>query len=151
MTFEPGPSITQRVESLTLIDRYTSVEGTLTSSRDIRIEGELRGTLRCEGAIQIAEGALVDATVEAGGITVAGTLRGSIGCRGKLHILTTGFVSGTITTKTLVIEEGGRCEGDLSMPTGEPTHARPALGHVTAATLSPSEEQHAKEREVTDP
>lgn len=151
MTYEPVPGVTRAVESLTLIDRCTTVEGTLTSSRDIRIEGELRGTLRCEGSIQIAEGARVDATVEAGGITVAGTLRGSIDCRGKLHILKTGFVSGTITTRTLVIEEGGRCEGDLSMPTGEPAHARLALGRFTATTHGPSEEQNPVESEFVDP
>ncbi len=116
MSYEPmtGP-VSRTVESLTLIDRYTSVDGTLSSNRDIRIEGELRGTLRCEGSVQIAEGARVDATVEAGAITVAGTLRGTIDCRGKLHILKTGFVAGTITTRLLVIEEGGRCEGELSM------------------------------------
>lgn len=116
MSFEPmtGP-VSRTVESLTLIDRYTSVDGTLSSSRDIRIEGELRGTVRCEGSVQIAEGARVDATVEAGGITVAGTLRGTIDCRGKLHVLKTGLVAGTITTRLLVIEEGGRCEGELSM------------------------------------
>jgi len=118
MTYEPMTGTLPRsVESLTLIDRYTSVEGTLTSSRDIRIEGELRGTLRCEGAVQIAEGARVDATVEAGAITVAGTLRGTIECRGKLHVLKSGLVAGTITTRLLVVEEGGRCEGELSMTT----------------------------------
>jgi cytoskeletal protein CcmA (bactofilin family) len=29
----------------------------------IRIEGELRGTLQCEGAVHVAEGGRVDATV----------------------------------------------------------------------------------------
>jgi len=103
------------IESLTLIDRYTTVEGTLLSSRDIRIEGELRGTLQCEGVVHVAEGGRVDATVEAAALTVAGQLRGSITCRGKLHILRTGRVTGSITTTSLVIEEGGRCEGELAM------------------------------------
>ncbi len=151
MIYEPAAGTTRAVESLTLIDRCTTVEGTLTSSRDIRIEGELRGTLRCEGWIQIAEGARVDATVEAGGITVAGMLRGSIDCRGKLHILKTGFVSGTITTKTLVIEEGGRCEGDLSMPAGEPPLARSVLGQLPTTTHRTSEAESPVESELVEP
>ncbi|MCS7246503.1 MAG: polymer-forming cytoskeletal protein [Thermomicrobium sp.] len=139
MIYEPGPNAaTRSVESLTLVDRYTTVEGGLTSSRDLRIEGELRGTIRCDGSVQIAEGARVEATIEAGGITVAGTLRGTIECRGKLHILKTGVVAGTIATRVLVIDEGGRCEGELSMTTTESTSPAtlfestptPALGGI---------------------
>ncbi|MBX6753581.1 MAG: polymer-forming cytoskeletal protein [Thermorudis peleae] len=115
-------------ESLSLVDRYTVIEGTLTTSRDIRIEGELRGTLRSEGAVHIAEGATVEATIEATHITVAGTLRGTISCRGKLSILNTGRVNGTITTQLLVIQEGGRCEGEIHMDTG----AGAALPHTQA-------------------
>lgn len=131
MTYTPlSSSPTRSVESLTLIDRYTAVEGTLTSSRDIRIEGEFRGTLRCEGSIQVAEGAHVDATVEANLITVAGILQGVIDCRGKFHILRSGHVSGTITTGVLVIEEGGRCEGELTM-----TRKSVEAPHVPARTM----------------
>ncbi|MDW8060654.1 MAG: polymer-forming cytoskeletal protein [Thermomicrobium sp.] len=131
MTYEPTTAPSPRtVESLTLIDRYTVVEGTLTSSRDIRIEGELHGTLRCDGSVQIAEGARVDATVEAAAITVAGSLRGTVQCRGKLHVLKTGLVAGTITTRLLVIEEGGRCEGELTM-TLQPEHAMPPMSTST--------------------
>ncbi len=134
MTYEPIGSAPGRiVESLTLIDRYTSVEGTLRSQRDIRIEGELRGTLECDGSVQIAEGARVDATLVANGVTVAGTLRGTIECRGKLHILKTGYVSGTITTRLLVIEEGGRCEGELTMSETVPS-ASPDTAEVTVVT-----------------
>ncbi len=116
MAYEPmATAVPRKVESLTLIDRYTTIEGTLRSSRDIRIEGELHGNLQCDGSIQIAEGATVEATVRAGAIMVAGTLRGTIDCQGKLHVLRTGRVSGTITTRVLVVEEGGRCEGELSM------------------------------------
>ncbi len=116
MAYEPmTTAVPRKVESLTLIDRYTTIEGTLRSSRDIRIEGELHGNLQCDRSIQIAEGATVEATVRAGAITVAGTLRGTIDCQGKLHVLRTGLVSGTITTRVLVVEEGGRCEGELSM------------------------------------
>jgi len=112
-------SQTTAPESLSLIDRYSSVDGTFTTTRDVRIEGELRGTLRCDGYVHVAEGAVVEATVEAANITVAGQLRGSIACRGKLTILNTGRVQGTITTQLLVVNEGGRCEGELQMDAGD--------------------------------
>lgn len=133
------------IESLTLIDRYTTVDGTLLSSRDIRIEGELRGTLQCEGAVHVAEGGRVDATVEAGAITVAGQLRGSITCRGKLHILRTGRVTGSITTNSLVIEEGGHCEGELAMGSTLAGASLPSAGRGNTSPIVTESVSHTAE------
>ncbi|HET9017732.1 MAG TPA: polymer-forming cytoskeletal protein [Thermomicrobiaceae bacterium] len=105
----------QAPESFSLIDRHSSVEGTYASERDLRIEGEMRGTVRCQGLLYIAEGADVDANVEAANITIAGQVRGSVTCRGKLQITPTGRVHATIATDTLVINEGAVYEGELRM------------------------------------
>jgi cytoskeletal protein CcmA (bactofilin family) len=102
-------------EAFSLVDRHSSIEGTFATKRDLRIEGEMRGTLRCQGLLYVAEGADVDATVEAANIAVAGQLRGSITCHGKLQIMPTGRVIATVVTETLVINEGAIYEGDLRM------------------------------------
>lgn len=114
----------QAPESFSLIDRHSSVEGTYASERDLRIEGEMRGTVRCQGLLYIAEGADVDANVEAANITIAGQVRGSVTCRGKLQIMPTGRVHAEIATDTLVINEGAIYEGELRMEGGR----GPALG-----------------------
>ena len=102
-------------EAFSLVDRHSSIEGTFATKRDLRIEGEMRGTLRCQGLLYVAEGADVDATVEAANIAVAGQLRGSVTCHGKLQIMPTGRVIATVVTETLVINEGAIYEGDLRM------------------------------------
>ena len=102
-------------EAFSLVDRYSAVEGTFATKRDLRIEGEMRGTLRCQGLLFVAEGADVDATVEAANIAVAGQLRGSVTCHGKLQIMPTGRVIATVVTDSLVINEGAIYEGDLRM------------------------------------
>lgn len=114
----------QSPEVYSLVDRHSSVEGTFTSSRDLRIEGEMRGTLRCQGLLYIAEGADVDATVEAASIAVAGQLRGTITCRGKLQIMPSGKVLASVVTQSLVINEGAIYEGDLQMEAGGQAAAR---------------------------
>jgi cytoskeletal protein CcmA (bactofilin family) len=114
----------QSPEVYSLVDRHSSVEGTFASSRDLRIEGEMRGTLRCQGLLYIAEGADVDANVEAANIAVAGQLRGNVTCRGKLQIMPTGRVHATVLTQSLVINEGAIYEGELQMESG---------GQMTAA------------------
>ena len=102
-------------EPLSLIDRFSSIEGTFTTSRDVRIEGVVRGKVQCQGLLYIAEGADIDATVEAASITVAGKLSGEVTCGGKFQITASGRVTATVTTESLVIDEGAFFEGDLNM------------------------------------
>ena len=115
-------------EAFSLVDRHTTVEGTLTSNRDVRIEGEMRGTIRCQGLLHIAEGADVDATVEAASVTVAGRLRGNVTCRGRFQIMPTGRVLATVTTESLVINEGAIFEGELQMGAGIASSASGVTG-----------------------
>jgi cytoskeletal protein CcmA (bactofilin family) len=102
-------------EPLSLIDRNSSIEGTFTTTRDVRVEGMVRGKVVCQGLLYIAESADIDATVEAASVTVAGKLTGDVTCRGRLQITGTGRVSATVSTDSLVIDEGAFYEGDLNM------------------------------------
>lgn len=112
-----GESSGQATEAYSLVDRHSNVEGTFTTDRDLRIEGVLRGNVKCQGLLYIAEGADIDATVEASSIAVAGQLRGSVTCRGKLQLMPTGRVFATVVTESLVINEGAILEGELRMET----------------------------------
>lgn len=127
------PSVASN-EPLSLVDRYSSIEGTFATSRDVRVEGVVRGKLTCQGLLYIAEGADVDATVDASNITVAGNLNGEITCRGRLQIASTGRVSATVTTDTLVIDEGAFYEGELNMQTSQ--SGRPRSSSVSGETPS---------------
>lgn len=100
-----------------VIDVHSDVEGTYNTSRDLRVEGRLSGTINCDGVLFVADGAEVDATVEAESIIVSGVLRGAITCRGRLEITSSGSVTGEVTTAGLVIVEGARYEGQIQMAT----------------------------------
>ncbi len=114
-----------------VIDAHSDVEGTYNTSRDLRVEGRLNGTINCDGVLFIADGAEVDATVEAESIIVSGILRGTISCRGRLEITSSGSVTGEVATVGLVIVEGARYEGQIQMSTPAAT---------TAATPAPAPE-----------
>ena len=105
----------EQPESISVIDQYSNFDGTYNSTRDLRIEGQVKGTIECRGTLHIAQGANVNARVEAENISVAGELEGEITCRGRLQILPSGRVTGKINTVTLVIHEGAFYEGDLEM------------------------------------
>ncbi len=106
-------------ESVSVIDRFSKFDGTFHSTRDLRVEGEVKGTIDCKGILHIAQGANVNATIEAENISVAGDLDGDINCKGRLQILPSGRVRGKINTVTLVIHEGAFYEGELEMPTAD--------------------------------
>jgi cytoskeletal protein CcmA (bactofilin family) len=121
----PGPVGTASGLS-TVIDANTVVDGTLSTSQDLRIEGRVTGSVLCDGVIHVAEGAEVDANVEAAGIVVAGSLSGTIVCHGRLEIRSTGSVRGSVETGRLIVVEGAVYEGQLRMDAtieDEPTAA----------------------------
>ena len=98
-----------------LVDRHTMVDGSLTTSYDLRVDGQVLGTLQCEGTLYVSEGASVDATIDAGNVVVAGVASGAIRCRGRLEIQSTGVVRAEVATSSLVILEGAVFEGKIRM------------------------------------
>lgn len=101
------------------IDPASSVEGTIRTQRDLRVEGTVTGKVFCDGVLMVAEGATVDAEIEAAAIIVAGEMSGTVRCRGRLEIRSTGMVRGDVTTGALVIVEGARYEGQIAMDASE--------------------------------
>ena len=98
-----------------VIDAASFLDGRLHVGNHLRIEGEAKGEIQCEGTLTIAEGALVTAQVSAVNVVIAGTLMGDMICRHRLEILPTGRVAGTIITGSIIIQEGGIVEGTLHM------------------------------------
>lgn len=121
-------------DSFSVIDRFSTFDGSFHSSRDLRIEGEAKGTIECQGTLMVAQGANVTAKVEAEHVTVAGDLNGDIRCRGRLQIMPSGRVRGKVVTDTLVINEGAFYEGQLEMVT---TPAIPTNMQKTPRSIAP--------------
>lgn len=131
-----APAVDDDQESISVIDRYSNFDGTYQSTRDLRIEGQVKGTIECRGTLHIAQGANVNARVEAENISVAGELEGEITCRGRLQLLPSGRVRGKINTVTLVIHEGAFYEGELEM--ASPDQRLPGRSARSRSVLSSS-------------
>lgn len=114
------------------IDRSSTFDGVLRTGRNLRVEGQARGEVYCDGTLYIEEGGQVDARVVSANITVAGLLNGEVTCHGKLYLQPTGRVTARVATATLVIEEGAIYEGELRMsnldeePSLPPTNPAPS-------------------------
>lgn len=102
-------------DTFSVIDRNSIFDGVFQTTRNLKVEGEVKGTIDCKGTLFVASGAIVGAKVEADNVTVAGDLNGEVRCRGRLQIMPSGKVRGKVITQSLVINEGALYEGQLEM------------------------------------
>lgn len=134
-------------DTYSVIDRHSSFDGTFRADRDLRIDGEVKGTIECQGTLFVAEGAVVSAKIDAENVTVAGDLNGEILCRGRLQMLPSGRVRGKIATETLVIAEGAYYEGELEMTRPDERETKPRrLGPASSAAPVPINGQASETR-----
>jgi len=115
---------------VTIIGAGAKLEGTVVSAGSLRVDGQVKGKISAEGDVMLAPQSQVDADIKAQNVSVAGRFKGSLQVRGRAELNRGGRVEGTITSKTLVIEEGGIFQGQsimdqqaASKPQAEP--ARP--------------------------
>ena len=138
-------------DTFSVIDRNSVFDGVFQTTRNLRVDGEVKGTIDCKGTLFVAEGATVAAKVEADNVTVAGDLNGEIRCRGRLQIMPSGKVHGKVNTQTLVINEGAIYEGQLEMspteapaattsPRSIPSDQKPPVAISTAASRAAASE-----------
>lgn len=99
----------------TFIGEGTIVEGNITTSASLQIEGGVIGDIECAGDITIGEKGNVHSIISARNVLNAGVIIGSVHTRGKLTITRTGRVEGNVSTGMLHISEGGVFKGECAM------------------------------------
>ncbi len=114
----------RQAATATVIARDSFVEGQLTGSRPVRIEGSLKGSVRIEAPLEIAAGAVAEAEVHATVVRVAGTVTGNIAASELVDLLASAFVKGDVVAPALRVVEGARLEGRVQMRS-------PQAGEVT--------------------
>jgi cytoskeletal protein CcmA (bactofilin family) len=103
------------VRSSSSISRITRISGKLELQGIARIEGEGEGEITGDD-IEIAESAVVRASITANRLKVAGQVDGEIVARERIEVLPTARLQCTITTPMLIVTEGGQFNGDCKMP-----------------------------------
>jgi cytoskeletal protein CcmA (bactofilin family) len=89
--------------------------GTLTVDSSVRIDGVFSGQIISNGTVHVAEGAQVDAKIQAVFVAISGDLKGQIHCEQRTDLLAHGRVRGDVITKTLIVQEGAVFDGHVRM------------------------------------
>src|SRR5215472_2863554 len=97
------------------VGKGTKVSGKLNFRGTARIDGEAEGEITGE-QIVIASGAIVSARISATRVSIAGVFSGEVTARERVELLATARAQCTISTPSLVLNEGATFDGDCRMP-----------------------------------
>src|SRR5215211_4616609 len=132
---------------VTIVGAGARLEGNVVSAGNLRIDGQVKGQINAEGDVALSPQSQVEADIRAQNVSVAGRFKGNVVVKGKAHLARGGRIEGNITSKTLVVEEGGVFHGQSLMDGGT---AAPA-GAQSAQAPAPQQGQGDKPAQVKVP
>ena len=104
------PDFLRGEELRTSLSADAVVTGKLSFNAPTRIDGKLKGDVRCSDLLVIGPTAIVEGSVRADTVRIEGTVRGEIVETRKVVIRRGARVSGVIETDLLSLEDGGHLD-----------------------------------------
>lgn len=105
---------------MTFIGPNIAVEGTLSGSEPVVIEGSVKGNVELSGELRIGTRARVEATVHARNIVIEGKLNGDVSADERVELVASASVDGNIKAPKIVVAEGARFRGSVDMGSTAP-------------------------------
>lgn len=98
-----------------VIEEGCKFEGNLSFNGVARIAGIVTGRIFSTDTVIISEGATINADINANIILISGTVKGNINASSRVEILKPARFEGTITTPSLIVDEGVIFHGTTKM------------------------------------
>ena len=103
--------------SLSIIAKDLTVTGDLSTEGVVKIEGNVKGTIRANTQALIAPGAVVQGDVHTAEAVIGGRVEGNVHATDRVEVQATAEVQGDVFTRRIVILEGGSVNGSIKMGT----------------------------------
>jgi cytoskeletal protein CcmA (bactofilin family) len=110
----------QTTQSSTFFGPNVTIDGTVTGSEPLLIEGTVRGKVNLTGDLRIGTKARIEATVHAKNVTIEGKLTGDVSADEKVELVASATVDGNIKAPKIVVAEGARFRGSVDMGSPKP-------------------------------
>ena len=92
------------------------IEGTLTGSEDLTINGTVTGTVQLKGhSLTIGANGKVEAALNAKSVTVEGQVNGNISADDRIQITASGSVAGDLRAPRIALDDGAQFKGRVEM------------------------------------
>ncbi|MFO7775383.1 MAG: polymer-forming cytoskeletal protein [Candidatus Hydrogenedentota bacterium] len=102
---------------MTIIGQGTNVKGEIYSKGTVRIEGQVMGSVHCEGVLLVQDTGQVKADLVANHVVISGKVKGNVVARERLEVMPNATVIGDIAAPRVSIAEGVVFEGQCIMKT----------------------------------
>ena len=102
-----GRQMAEQGTEVTVIGQGARLEGTVVSAGSLRVDGQVRGKIQADGDVMLSAPSQVEADIHAENVSIAGRFKGNIVVKNGAELARGGRVDGNITSKTLVVQEGG--------------------------------------------
>ena len=131
---------------VTIVGATAKLEGNVVSAGSLRIDGQVKGQINADGDVTLSPQSQVEADIRAQSVSIAGRFKGNIVVKAKAHLARGGRIDGNITSKTLVVEEGGIFHGQSIMDAGASSSA--SSGQTGAHAAGPTVVKEGKPDQV---
>jgi len=105
----------EMIETVNTIGAGTVITGDIQSKGDVRIDGNLKGSVNTTGKLVLGKEGVIEGDVVCNNADISGTLKAKITVSQLLLLKTTAKLTGDISTNKLSIEPGAAFTGSCSM------------------------------------
>jgi cytoskeletal protein CcmA (bactofilin family) len=106
--------------ALNSLVKGTIVEGTVSSESDIRIDGNIKGTLTCKAKVIVGPTGTIEGEIRCVNAVIEGKFQGTLYVEELLHIRETAEVTGDVYTNKLTVQSGANFNGAVKMAADAP-------------------------------
>ncbi len=99
----------------TLIGKGSVLEGKLTVSSNVRVDGKIKGDLKTNDSLVIGKQGEIEGEITAKNTVVGGKVSGKINAKGKVVLESNAIFKGEITAARLIIDDGAVFDGQCTM------------------------------------
>lgn len=103
-----------------IIEKGCRFEGNLSFNGVVRISGTIIGSIFSNDTLIISEGAVINADISANVVLISGSVKGNIKASSRVEIRKPARFEGTVTSPSLIVEEGVIFHGVTKMKDKKP-------------------------------
>jgi cytoskeletal protein CcmA (bactofilin family) len=128
---EKGQGAPENQGALSIIGPGMRVVGDITADGVVKIEGTVVGTVRAGRQVLVSKGGEVEGDVLTREAIIGGEVRGTVVAEERVEIQATSVVHGDVTSRRLLVHEGGEINGVVRM--GEDAAAQETAAPASAS------------------
>ena len=110
-------TVEPNINDISRISHGTSIRGDLSSSTDIRVDGQVDGTLYSEGKVVVGDSAQLSGKLFCTNVDFWGKMDGDFYVKDQLSLKSSAVVNGNIHVRKIQVEMGAQINGSFKMIT----------------------------------